>query len=106
MAGVWGRPVHAEAEVEQDILDSDFACSICFTKPQSVRFRPCKHAACKTCVDSLRRTNIFKVCNCNSITSILSDLPQPTFKFPLQADAGVKCPYCRGYVEGYEPLEK
>ena len=36
------------------------------------------------------------------------DFPDHTLDLvcPVQADTGVKCPYCRSYVEAYEPLNQ
>ncbi|DBA74033.1 TPA: hypothetical protein ACH3X1_010851 [Trebouxia sp. C0004] len=78
MAGVWGRP--KREEVPHELVTSGEECTICYAAPQNVSFKPCSHGACYDCVNSLRRANIFK------------------------ADAGVKCPYCRAYVENYEGL--
>ncbi|DBB07365.1 TPA: hypothetical protein ACH3X3_008852 [Trebouxia sp. C0006] len=76
MAGVWGRP--KREEVPHAVVTSGEECTICYAAPQNVCFKPCNHGACHGCVGNLRRANIFK------------------------ADAGVKCPYCRGYVESYQ----
>lgn len=80
---VWGRPIRDEAVQEQeDATNSEEQCTICYSGASNVIFKPCNHAACKPCVDGLRRSNIFK------------------------ADAGVKCPYCRAYVEKYQPVDR
>lgn len=71
MAGVWGRINREEVAHEQD--DSGNECTICYAAPQNVRFKPCNHAACKNCVEDLRRTNIFKVCMFQQLTRVLTD---------------------------------
>lgn len=59
MPSVWGRINREEVVHEQD--ESGEECTICYAAPQNVRFKPCGHAACKNCVEDLRRSNIFKV---------------------------------------------
>ena len=107
---VWGRINRDEVAQEQDdTSNTEEQCTICYNGAQSVRFKPCNHAACKNCVDDLRRTNIFKVCVQSSLPALPADhtdLQVLTALAYAQADAGVKCPYCRTYVENYEPLER
>lgn len=58
---VWGRIIRDEVVQEQDDAGStEEQCTICYNGSLSVRFKPCNHAACKNCVDDLRRSNIFK----------------------------------------------
>ena len=50
--------------------------------PISVGLRPCDHKVCFACVENLRAKNIFK------------------------QDKGIKCPFCRAYVDEYYSLQE
>ncbi|KAK9825899.1 hypothetical protein WJX81_003469 [Elliptochloris bilobata] len=77
-ACAWGKG--AAISYVAPLKEGEEECVICFERAVQVKFRPCKHGACFTCVDKLRAANIFK------------------------ADAGVKCPFCRQFVQGYDTL--
>ncbi|BDA44940.1 hypothetical protein COCOBI_06-4190 [Coccomyxa sp. Obi] len=75
---VWG----SEAAIStRELKEGESACCICFNAPEEIRFSPCKHAVCQPCLDRLRQANIFK------------------------ADPGIKCPFCRQFVEAYVPID-
>eukprot|EP00803_Ostreobium_quekettii_P005558 evm.model.scf_1790.1 EVM.evm.TU.scf_1790.1 scf_1790:5402-13406(-) len=81
MAGapsVWGRIRAPEASASKAPVAPEDACRICLDSvPASVRFRPCGHRMCYSCVEKNRARNIFL------------------------ADKGVKCPFCRRFIEEY-----
>ncbi|KAK9811218.1 hypothetical protein WJX72_000146 [[Myrmecia] bisecta] len=80
---VWGR-VHAaahQADDHKELKDGEEECGICLSFATELKFKPCGHHACSNCLPQLRRANIFK------------------------ADAGIKCPFCRQYIDQYEPLD-
>eukprot|EP00198_Chlamydomonas_reinhardtii_P001233 XP_001690568.1 predicted protein [Chlamydomonas reinhardtii] len=80
-ATVWGNGKAAIiASNNRKIRPGEEECFICKDDvPASVALRPCGHKVCFGCVENLRAKNIFR------------------------ADKGVKCPFCRQYVEQYDP---
>ncbi|KAG2448805.1 hypothetical protein HYH02_006156 [Chlamydomonas schloesseri] len=80
-ATVWGNGKAAIiAASNRKIRPGEEECFICKDDvPASVALRPCGHKICFGCVENLRAKNIFR------------------------ADKGVKCPFCRQYVEQYDP---
>lgn len=106
----WGNNANAPT---REPYNGESACCICFNAPEEVRFSPCKHEVCRPCLDRLRQANIFKVnfCGTNGCRSGF-DIEHSYFQAfgdtlcGPQADAGVKCPFCRQYVEGYNPISE
>ncbi|KAG1680793.1 hypothetical protein FOA52_008126 [Chlamydomonas sp. UWO 241] len=72
-----------DGEGEEGLREGEEECMICRSDvlPASVSLLPCKHAVCISCVETMRAKNIFR------------------------ADQGVRCPFCRGYVDQYEALD-
>lgn len=57
-------------------------CDICSEESASnIQYKPCSHYSCFDCFIKLRQANLFK------------------------ADQGVRCPFCRQYIEKFVPLE-
>ncbi|GAX82324.1 hypothetical protein CEUSTIGMA_g9753.t1 [Chlamydomonas eustigma] len=82
-ASVWGNGNLAlVAAKERKLIEGDEECVICRNDdiPATVALQPCRHVVCIACVELMRANNVFK------------------------ADKGIKCPFCRGYVEAYEAL--
>lgn len=105
MANAWGRRLTYEIAPKEETENFEGEeCNICCANTVTVSFRPCNHVACKTCVDNLRRNNIFRVRLCERARECADH--QCLVRDAMQADAGVKCPYCRSYVESYMPLDK
>ncbi|KAL4458757.1 hypothetical protein ABPG75_013622 [Micractinium tetrahymenae] len=56
-------------------------CHICGAdSPVEIKLQPCKHELCLGCVNSMRNANI------------------------LRPDAGLKCPFCREFVDGFTDM--
>ncbi|KAI8472642.1 MAG: hypothetical protein J3K34DRAFT_203759 [Monoraphidium minutum] len=82
-ASVWGqgRAAVTLSMAAGKVKDGEEECMICRDDvPACVSFQPCSHAVCFACVENMRAKNIFK------------------------ADKGVKCPFCRAYIDGYKSL--
>lgn len=79
-ASVWGQGRAAlQLSQRRGLQPGEEECMICRDEvPASVSFQPCGHKVCFTCVENMRAKNIFK------------------------KDVGVKCPFCRAYVDGYQ----
>ncbi|KAL6753396.1 hypothetical protein V8C86DRAFT_2727495 [Haematococcus lacustris] len=81
-SSVWGQGRRA-ISVTRKLQQGEDECFVCRDDvPASVGLRPCGHKLCAVCVENMRAKNIFK------------------------ADKGVKCPFCRQFVEGYELLDE
>ncbi|KAK9856143.1 hypothetical protein WJX84_009044 [Apatococcus fuscideae] len=82
-APAWGK--HKDGPDSEDdelkLKPGEEECSICFNAAAKIQLKPCRHKSCLGCVHRLRAANIFK------------------------PDAGIKCPFCRQFVGGYEALE-
>ena len=83
-ATVWGGAQKAMlASTARKLQPGEDECMICRDDvPASVKFISCGHTACFFCVEQLRAKNVFK------------------------ADKGVKCPFCRAYIESYTPANR
>eukprot|EP00878_Enallax_costatus_P000641 GHUV01000746.1.p2 GENE.GHUV01000746.1~~GHUV01000746.1.p2 ORF type:complete len:248 (+),score=65.02 GHUV01000746.1:178-921(+) len=83
-ASVWGQGRQASAlsaQAAKRMGKGDEECHICRDDvPATISFVPCKHKVCFGCVENMRAKNIFK------------------------ADKGIRCPFCRQYVDGYQSL--
>ena len=79
-ATVWGQGKSALLATKQRKLrDGEEECFVCRNDvPASVCLLPCTHKVCVACVENLRAKNIFK------------------------SDAGVKCPFCRAFIDQYD----
>ncbi|KAK9804976.1 hypothetical protein WJX73_006383 [Symbiochloris irregularis] len=78
--GAWGSKAKQSTDSPPKLQEGQEECNICFESAVDVRFVPCKHGSCNSCVDQLRIAAVFK------------------------PDAGVRCPYCRQYVNGFSSL--
>jgi hypothetical protein len=77
----WGRHIVHEYQPRRPTQEQQAECQICCTTlPMRafVKFLPCEHEACLTCLHELRKEAIRK------------------------ASQGVKCPYCRSYIGRFE----
>ena len=106
-ASVWGNGKAAHlASQHRKLEEGDEECMICRSdeRPASVALMPCKHKVCIHCVETMRASNIFKVRPASLCCAVpaLRSCRDPVD--PLQADKGVKCPFCRGFVEQYDAL--
>ncbi len=82
-ANVWGQGKVALnlSRLQGTLKDDEEECHICRDdRPVGVGFKPCGHGVCFHCVESMRAKNIFR------------------------GDQGVKCPFCRAYVDEYVSL--
>jgi hypothetical protein len=56
--GVWNNKPAAPAA---ELKSGDRECCICYNAPEEIKFAPCKHGACRPCVEDLRRYNVLRV---------------------------------------------
>ncbi|GMH37009.1 hypothetical protein BSKO_04882 [Bryopsis sp. KO-2023] len=83
LPSVWGKPKFGQVDgpAGSDSLAGLDTCMICCADVRvSVFFKPCGHKMCYCCVEQTRIRNIYK------------------------ADKGVKCPFCRQYIEEFVSL--
>ncbi|KAF5832809.1 hypothetical protein DUNSADRAFT_11182 [Dunaliella salina] len=84
-ASVWGKGKQAQM-TSRPLRPGEEECSLCRNDvPALVRLKGCdcsNYAVCLACVENLRATNIFR------------------------ANKGVTCPFCRGYIECFEPVTR
>ncbi len=82
-ASVWGQGRAAlKLSQRKGVADGEEECHICRDGPASVSFKPCAHKVCFACVENMRAKNIFR------------------------QDKGVKCPFCRAFVDEYAAVHK
>jgi hypothetical protein len=82
-ASVWGQGRAALHLSLRKCLPHEEECHICREDvPASVSFKPCGHKVCFACVENMRAKNIFK------------------------QDKGVKCPFCRAFVDEYASVHQ
>ena len=66
-SGVWGARAawnRAQAHTEDHVLgQGEEECGICLAAGVAVNFAPCKHGACLSCTENLRRTAVLSVSN-------------------------------------------
>jgi Zinc finger, C3HC4 type (RING finger) len=115
----WGKGPATAAD-DQD-YEGDDACGICLNAPEAVSLQPCKHKICAGCVDRLRYQLISTVgwcmmqhmsvvgwCMMQHMSSVCGAYKATGFDNDmhaskrLQAESGVKCPFCRGFVSDYK----
>ncbi|CAL5229887.1 g13301 [Coccomyxa viridis] len=77
--GIWGANAGNSDSVV--LKEGEEACTICHVRRLEIALLPCKHQFCSECVTCLRKANVFK------------------------ADAGIRCPLCRTFAEGFAPLK-
>eukprot|EP00891_Asterochloris_glomerata_P004541 jgi/Astpho2/4541/fgenesh1_pg.00067_%23_97_t len=79
----WGMPGAQESNDAPavHIGPGQEMCTLCMNAAVSIYLQPCKHQTCSNCVNSLRRSAVG------------------------QASSGVRCPWCRALVGGYEPMD-
>ena len=110
MASVWGNgKASLLAAINRKLEEGEEECMICRDDvPASVKFSPCNHVVCFGCVESMRARNIFKVCGrSRAQLQVLFHMCQTDFPFAsLQADKGVRCPFCRQFIEQYTSLQR
>ena len=105
----WGVK-QADASVEE-IKPGQTECNLCSAGPEAVTFQPCDHRACRACVNKLRAVNIFKVqlrlfiltfilLTANLLLDVAIRIAKVWIVMP-QADKGIRCPWCRQFVEGF-----
>ena len=106
--GIWGSNAQKASPVA--LKEGEEACTICHEHSLELCIIPCKHEFCGPCVNRLRKANVFKVWKqpySVSCPPCFCWLPPNHLRRPscaLQADAGIKCPLCRQYAEGFAPL--
>eukprot|EP00884_Botryococcus_braunii_P019350 jgi/Botrbrau1/6099/Bobra.177_1s0036.1 len=82
MPVAWGLRVQSDTPKEDEFIPQEEECIICRNARTQVKVSPCNHELCQQCVDFLRREAVYK------------------------PDEGVKCPFCRGFVDHYEPINR
>ena len=64
-SGVWGARAawnRVQAHQEDHVLGhGEEECGICLAASVAVNFKPCKHGACLSCTENLRRTAVLSV---------------------------------------------
>ena len=55
----WGK--RSSSEAAPKLKEGEEECNICFEAAIDVKFVPCNHGACTSCVDQLRAAAVFKV---------------------------------------------
>ena len=81
--GAWGSK--ARTRVLQDLKEGQEECNICFESAVDVKFLPCKHGSCNSCVDQLRAAAVFKVrvCKVGTISLTAGSKALPDQRSPL-----------------------
>jgi hypothetical protein len=117
--GAWGAKVWggSTSTADRDRLPKgDEPCHICGEDAMvEVKLQPCQHEICLGCCNAMRANVVFKV----SPRGPLRGAPPATLRHVwagfraaaaspcrcLQADAGLKCPFCRDYVDGFTDMQ-
>ena len=85
MSGVWGAKVWGGSTSSADrarLPKGTEPCHICGEDAMvEVKLQPCQHEICLGCCNAMRANVVFK------------------------ADAGLKCPFCRDYVDGFTDMQ-
>ncbi len=118
-ATVWGQGKAAYDKVAgSKVQPGEEECHICRDDvPASVRLKPCAHSICLGCVEQLRAKNIFRYesrgpyalrAGTRAAAACLREREVSATCLPLRcrADKGIKCPFCRTYVDLYEPCNR
>jgi len=64
-------------ENEQEPMDEDNLCSICYAHEVSVIFKPCGHSSCRTCINMHRMTSN-ECFYCKAIVQSICDITKGT----------------------------
>ncbi|KAL4435864.1 hypothetical protein ABPG77_000626 [Micractinium sp. CCAP 211/92] len=77
----WGGGVGGSSAERSRLPKGEEDCHICGAdSPVEIKLQPCNHELCLGCVNSMRNANI------------------------LRPDAGLKCPFCREFVDGFTDM--
>ena len=85
-----------------DRSDEEEECQICRSDelPASISLLPCNHKVCISCVEAMRAKNIFK----GEYIQFRYRVFMHSHLLPSQVDRGVRCPFCRGFVDEYAAI--